>query len=381
MDIFWAAFEPSGDLFAAETLAAIREIRPDLIHCGIGLSHLMNQQADIEPAEDRFRVVGTLKAIPALFAAELYAKQIAAKARGAKIAVLVDSWGLSIRVAQRIRQISPQTRLIKLIGPQVFIYRSGRALTLARAFDHLISVSTLDRAFYQTLPLRQTYVGHPAIGRVREGDPGAVHRKTNMPPHGVRLLLLPGSRAAEIARLTPVFVETVRRAHLAAPGLQVLWAPHPSMRRNLEMHPSYSGKWGTLAPADLSQADLFAWADVALAASGTVVTEAALHKLPVIVAYRVSAMEEWLYRQLGAKAAWVSLPNLVAGAEVVPEAIQKNCNPDRLAILAIELLTNRAARTVQINALRAPLKAMGAAGGIAPAKAAAAAVLQEFSER
>lgn len=381
MDIYWAAFEPSGDLFAAETLAAIRQLRPDLIHRGVGLSHLIGQQAEIEPADDRFRVVGAFKAVHALLAAEAYAKQIAAKARGAKIAVLVDSWGLSIRIAHRIRRLSPKTRLVKLIGPQVFFYRPDRAQIVARAFDHLISVSMLDRAFYQALPLRQTYVGHPATGRVGKGDRAVVNRKTNFSSKGARLLLLPGSRTAEIASLTPVFVETVRRALLAAPGLQVLWAPHSSMRRNLEMHASYSGKWGAIAPADLSQTDLFAWADVALAASGTVVTEAALHKLPVIVAYRVSAMEEWLYRQLGAKAAWVSLPNLVAGAEVVPEAIQKNCNPDRLAILAIELLTNRAARTVQINALRAPLKAMGAAGGIAPAKAAAAAVLQEFSER
>jgi lipid-A-disaccharide synthase len=293
------------------------------------------------------------------------------------IAVLIDSWGFTLRVAARLRRLDRDLPLIKYVGPQVWASRPGRARTLARAVDHLLAIHAFDAPYFEAEGLPVTFVGNSALTLdFSLADPDRLRAQIGAQPGQPILLVLPGSRPSEIDRVLPPFADAVARLKAERPELQVVIPAAPTVAGMVKAR---AAGWAHVVEGDTAKLDAMKAATVALACSGTVTTQLALAGVPMVVAYRIGAVTYAILKGL-IRTPYATLFNIAAGAEVAPELIQDACNGPALAAEIARRLDDEALRLAQIRAQYAALDKMGR-GGPDPDDAAAEAVLQLLAER
>lgn len=357
--IFLVAAESSGDALGADLARALRDRDASLEIQGVGgplmAAQGIESQADIKGLAilgffDGLLAYARVKsAVNAAVAAILKAKPA--------VVVLIDSWGFTLRVAQGVRAKAPDIKLVKYVGPQVWATRPGRAKTLAAAVDHLICIHDFEVPFYEPFGLACTVCGHPALGRYKPGDGPALRARQGYTAKEKIILVLPGSRNAEIRRIGPT-----------------LWAAAELLDRDRDVRiitvaaNSVRDQVTAQVPAavrildESEKEDAFDAATVALAASGTVTTEVALQGTPVVVGYKLGWLTWAVARAFLFKAKYASLMNTAADAEVAPEFIQTKCTAENIAAAAAPLLDNDDAREEQIRAQDEALAKMGRGG-------------------
>lgn len=294
--------------------------------------------------------------------------------------VLIDSWGFTLRVAQRLRRLVPGLPLIKYVGPQVWASRPGRARTLAATVDHLLALHPFDAPYFERAGLATTVVGSPVMSRsFVQADAARFRSRRGIAPDAPVLLVLPGSRPGEVRRLAPVFGAGVRRLRASRPGLEVAV---PVAATVADAVRGEVARWGPpvhLVDDGPERDDALVAATVALACSGTATTELALAGAPVVVAYRLGPLTHLAARAL-VTTRWASLVNVAAQAQVMPEFIQGRATPAALALAVAARLDDPALRARQVAAQDAALDRMGR-GGPDPSDQAAGAVLAVLAAR
>jgi lipid-A-disaccharide synthase len=373
--VFLVAAESSGDALGADLARALKERDATLELHGVGgplmAAEGIASQADISGLAILGFVDGLLayarvkRAVAATVDAILKAKP--------DVVVLIDSWGFTLRLAQGVRAAAPEIKLVKYIGPQVWATRPGRAKTLAAAVDHLICIHDFEVPFYAPYGLACTVCGHPALGRYKPGDGAALRARQGFKAKEKIILVLPGSRSAEIRRIGPTLWRAaelldrdrdVRIVTVAANSVrQQVTAQVPAAVRIL---------------GEDEKEDAFAAATVALAASGTVTTEVALQGTPVVVGYKLGWITWALARAFLFKSKYATLMNVAADAEVAPEFIQTRCTAENIAGAAAPLLDSEDLREEQVRRQDEALEKMGR-GGTPAADIAADTVLKFFS--
>lgn len=247
--------------------------------------------------------------------------------------VLIDSWGYTLRVAQGVRAADPSIRLIKYVGPQVFATRPGRAATLAATVDRLLTILDFDAPYYEAHGLPVTFVGNPTLERLEAGDGTAFRARHAIPAGAPVLTVLFGSRTSEIRRMFGPFARAVARLRQRYPGLSIVIPiadpVEADLRARLENERCFNG---AVLVEETEKADAFAAADAALACSGTVVTELATAGVPTVTSYRLGWITWALARAFNLmKAKYISLVNISADAELVPELVQTRATGANLA--------------------------------------------------
>jgi len=296
------------------------------------------------------------------------------------VAVLIDSWGFTIRVARRLRQADPDLPLIKYVGPQVWATRPGRAKTLARAVDHLLTIHAFDAPFFEAAGLPVTFVGNAALSLDFSGaDPARLRTQIGAGPDDPILLVMPGSRPSEIERVLPPFEEAVRLLKAERPDLHVVVAAASTVAEAVRSRVAGWPHRAHVIEGEAAKLDAMKAATVALACSGTVTTELALAGAPMVVAYRLGPMTYALVKRL-IRTRYITLFNIAAQAFVAPELVQAECNGPALAREVALRLDDAALREAQVAAQYAALDKMGR-GGPDPSDAAAAAVLAIVAEQ
>lgn len=373
--LFIVAAETSGDRLGADLIAALRRRDPSIAFAGVGGPAMAATGVDSAIDISGLAVLGLvdgLKAYPRVVALADAATD-AAVAFDPDGVVLIDSWGFTLRVAQRLRRRGHSAKLIKYIGPQVWATRPGRAKTLAATVDHLICIHDFETPFYEPFGLPCTVCGHPALGRTETGD-GAAFRRRHDLGEGPVLLVLPGSRRSELRRTAPHLFAAAGRILAEEPQVRVVALAAASVAPGV--HAMAAGQSFPVLVVDEGEekADAFAAATVALAVSGTVTTEVALQATPVVVGYRLGWVTWALARAFLYKSPFATLMNVAAGREVAPEFIQTRCTAENLAAAALPLIRGESARAAQVSAQDAALQSMGR-GGRPAAEIAADAVL------
>jgi len=371
------AAEASGDHLGAGLIRALRaRLGADARFVGVGGARMAEEGIE-SPFDIRsLSVLGLFEGVIAWPRVVERAARTVEVARREKpeIAVLIDSWGFTLRVAHRLRGLRPAPLIIKYVAPQVWASRPGRARTLARAVDRLLSIHAFDAPLFEREGLAVTFVGNPALARDFSGaDPAALRARIGARPGDPIVLVLPGSRLAEIDRLLPRFEAAVARLKAGRPGLHVLVAGAETVAG--EVAARVAG-WPMRAHAILGEParlEAMRTATVALACSGTVTTELALAGCPMVVAYRLGTITHAVARHL-IRTPFITLINVAAGRLVVPEFIQDAATGEALAGELARRLDDRALREGQIAAQNAALDIMR--GGIDdPVGAAADAVI------
>jgi len=226
--IMLVAAEASGDALGAGLMRALRRrLGEGVRFVGVGGARMaaegLNSPFDIAELSILGWVEG-LKAYPRVVARADETAALAAREQP-DAAVLIDSWGFTLRVAQRLRRQNPGQKLIKYVGPQVWASRPNRARTLAKTVDHLLSILAFDAPYFEQAGLKVTPVGNPTLAKdFLSADPHWLREALGAAPEAPILLVLPGSRRSEITRLMGPFGDAVARLKAGRPNLHVVLA-------------------------------------------------------------------------------------------------------------------------------------------------------------
>jgi lipid-A-disaccharide synthase len=377
--IFLIAGEESGDRLGAALIAALRDRTQGRVRfSAVGGEHMAAQGVpSLFPLGD-LAIVG-FTAIPPKLPLILRRIREAADAVAAEkpdALVIIDSPDFTHRVARRVRKRAPGIPIVDYVCPSVWAWRPGRAKAMRAYVDHVLCLLPFEPEALKRLDGPPgTYVGHPLIERVNELRPNAAEaeRRTGEPPV---LLVLPGSRSGEIRRLSTIFGAA---AGMVGEKIGALEVVVPAVPRLADVVRAAVRKWPVSArvmaePAEKPAA--FRIARAALSKSGTSTLELALAGIPMVTAYKVSAPEAVAARLL-IKVESVILANLVLGERVVPEFLQRDCTPERLAAALLPLLSETPERQRQVDAFRRFDVLMGIGMGL-PSSHAAAVVLDHL---
>jgi lipid-A-disaccharide synthase len=377
LKIMLVAAEASGDALGASLAKALRARLGDRVtFVGVGGAKMAEQgvQSPFDIAQlSILGIVESLKAYPRAMARLKDTVALAAREKP-DVAVLIDSWGFNIRLAHALRKLDPDLPLVKYVAPQVWAYRAGRARSLAKSVDLLLSIQPMDKPYFDAAELDSVFVGNSALAkRFDHADGARLRAAVGASTSDPILLVLPGSRPSEIERVMPAFEDAVRRLKADRPELVIVV---PAAYTVAEAVKARVAGWPFRAHVIEDEGlkdDAFVAGDVALACSGTVTTELALAGRPMVVGYKTSAVTYALVKLL-MKPRWITLLNIAADKAVAPELIQDACEGEALAREVERLLDDPALRTAQAAEQDAALNKMGR-GMPDPSEAAADALL------
>jgi lipid-A-disaccharide synthase len=365
--ILVSAGDASGDAHTADLVVALRERLPDACFFGVGGTAMQRAGVDILVPQREIAVGGlveVLGVIPRVLAAWRTVRAAVRRERPA-LAVLVDTPDFNIPLARRLRRLG--VPVLYYIAPQVWAWRTGRVRKLARRVDRMAVILPFEVDVFAAAGPPVEFVGHPLVERLRAfreaHDRAGARRALGLEADRPVVLLLPGSRRNEIAGCLGLFLESVRALHAAEPRVQVVVAVAPTVEEaDLGARIAAAGLPDALplriVPGRTHEAMVAA--DVALAKPGTVTVEAVLLGCPLVVAGRGNPLSAAIMRRI-VRVPSFTLANLMAGMPVVPEFLQENADPERIAAALGELLAGPA-RALQLARFDAVTRRLGRGG-------------------
>jgi lipid-A-disaccharide synthase len=374
--IFLVAGEESGDRLGAALIAAIRQrCADDVTVTGVGGQTMAAQgMVSLYPI-DELAIVGLGMAgkLP-LFLRRIRQAAAAVVAARPDVLVIIDSPEFTHRVARRVRAKAPDIPIINYVSPSVWAWRPWRARAMRGHVDHVLALLPFEPAAHAELggpPC--TFVGHPlseSVAQLRP-DVSEAQRRLADPPI---VLMLPGSRRGELRHMLPIFAEAIERLAALTGPIELVVPAVAHLGQHIR---AVASTWPVpprvvTDPAEKLAA--FRTARAALAKSGTVTLELALAGIPMVTAYKVSQVEEFIARRM-IRVPSVILANLVLGENVVPELLQDECTPAALADAMVPLLRDTPDRRRQVEAF-ARLDGIMEIGSARPSERAADIVLE-----
>ncbi len=360
--IFLIAGEASGDQLGADLMASLKDLQ-NVRFAGIGGERMQAQGLQsLFPMEELsiMGIFGILRNLPRLLQRLRLTVSTIIKMKP-DVVVTIDAPEFSFRVMKQLHKLSLRPCLIHYVAPTVWAWRPGRARKVAQFLDHLLCLYPFEPPYFEKYGLRSTFVGHPVAEEAFEKS----KRDSNL------LCVLPGSRRSEVETLLPIFKEMVALLKKDFCDLKVvvptLSSVEPLVRQGVENWPCEV----QVVVGDDARKDAFQKASVALAASGTVALQLSAACLPFIIAYKIGTISGWLARIL-IKTPWVCMVNVLLNKQAIPELLQENCTPEKLASAVGHLLRGKDARAHQEKAMDEAIALLKA-----PPERAAKVVLEE----
>jgi lipid-A-disaccharide synthase len=376
LEIFLVAAEESGDRLGAALMKALRQRSTAPVRfSGVGGREMAAAGLDSLFPIDDFSIIG-FAAIPGRLpriVRHMAQTVRAVLARRPHALVIIDSPAFTLRVARYAHWFDRSIPIIDYVSPSVWAWRAGRARAMSAYIDHVLALLPFEPDVHRSLggpPC--SYVGHPLIDEVAKLRPNETEarRRSSDPPI---VLAMPGSRSSEVARLAGIFGETLARVAERTGPIEVVL---PTVPHLLAQVTDATSTWPIKPRIVVEAADKQAAlrvARAALAKSGTTTLELAVAGVPMVAAYKVAPLEAAVIRRLVRVPSYI-LANLVLGQNVVPELVQEECTPQRLAGALTPLLGDTPERRRQVEAF-ATLDAIMEIGSRTPAARAADIVL------
>ena len=332
------AGEASGDILGGRLMAAIREREPNARFVGVGGETMAAEGLDSLAPLDALAVNGfkdPLLRLPSLYRLLRRLRQrFVAEPMDAVVGVDFNVFNLMLERAVKKRGIPTA----HYVSPSVYFWRQGRIKRIAKAADVVLALYPFEPALYDQRGGRAVFVGHPLADEIDPDDgseaaQSRARQALEVTTEGKVIALLPGSRRSEIDFLGKLFLDAAALLDEAFPGAVFLIpmprpAVHEAMRAVLAAHPR--GKELAVRLVAGQSRTVIAAADMVLAKSGTATLETMLLRRPMAVSYRLGAVSAWLVLRLK-KSDFVALPNILAGEALVPELLQEDAEPHRLA--------------------------------------------------
>lgn len=340
MLIGFVAGEASGDLLAAPVIGALRERLPGVACAGIAGERMIDAGATAWWHVRELSVRGyaeVIRELPRLLRLRgaLRTRLLAAHPA---VVVGVDSPDFNLRLEMQLRAAGVPT--VHYVSPSIWAWRPQRIEKIRRAADRVLLVFPFEQKIYDDAGVAATYVGHPLASSIpQQTDAASARARLGLPIDGPVVALLPGSRRAEVEHIGPPFIEAAALMSRREPRLRfVLPVADPRLRPLLAPALDAAGAAADrIALYDGRSHDCLEAADGVLVASGTATLETALFGKPMVIAYRMPTISYWIMRQMGTLT-FVGLPNILAGEGLVPELLQHDATPRRLADALLAML-------------------------------------------
>ena len=335
------AGEASGDILGAGLMKGLRNLGIEVSFSGIGGPHMEKEGLTSLVPMERLSVMGLvepLKRLPELLRIRKQFYQTL-KNDPPDVFVGIDSPDFNLDLEKRVKALGIPT--VHYVSPSVWAWRQGRIRKIKQAVDLILALFPFEEAFYKTHGVPVCCTGHPLADEFPlVPDITAAREGLDLDQEDKVLAVLPGSREGEVQRLAPVFLDTVRLCNKQWPGLKTfIPCANPQRKKQIDsiLKQSFSDLDVTLIDGHSRQ--VMTAADCLLMASGTASLEGMLLKKPMVVAYRMAPISYAIISRM-LKAPYISLPNLLAEKELVPEILQNDVRPDRLFAEILRLLNS-----------------------------------------
>jgi lipid-A-disaccharide synthase len=370
--ILLVAGDASGELHAAALARELRAVLPGVRLLGLGGAEMEKEGVEIVVDQHELAVGGLVEVARDLGRTVRAWRRLGRALRESRpdLAVLVDSPDFCIPFARRARRAG--VPVLYFVSPQVWAWRSYRIRKIARRVDRLAAIFPFEPRVYAGTGLPVEFVGHPLLDRIpppRAADRADARRRLALPAEGLAVALLPGSRRNELRASLPLQLGAARLLREAEPGLEAVLALAPSIPREvldaqLDAEPAARGL--PLRIVEGATYDAVRAADAVIAKPGTGTLEVALLGTPMVVAARANPLSAAIARRV-VRVPSFAMVNLIAGEAVVPELIQEEARPERIAAAVLELLRGPAgpAQRRRLAEVRARLGGGGAARRVA----------------
>jgi lipid-A-disaccharide synthase len=369
--VYLIAGEQSGDVLGARLMRAIRARRPDVAFAGIGGSAMAEQGLTSLFPIRALSLMGLLEILPKIFELRTLLKQTVAdiQARAPDVLVTIDSPGFTLRVLRALQLTA--VKRAHYVAPQVWAWRENRVKHYPGLWDELLCLLPFEPAFFARHGLPGRFVGHPVLESGADTGNGDRFRSRHaISADETVVTIMPGSRQTEVSRLLPILEETIRLLpDRIVPVIPLAGPVEEVVRQRAQSWP--------IRPILVSDAedkhDAFAASAAALTKSGTSTLELALANVPMLVTYRVNPVSHLVAKQM-IKVKYASIVNLLLDRPVVPELLQYDSRPDRLAAELHRLINDKAAVALQRQGFAEALAMLRLPSGT-PSECAADAVL------
>jgi lipid-A-disaccharide synthase len=359
--ILMVAGEVSGDLHGALLAEAILRIDPEVQFFGIGGEHLERVGVKLLYHAQSLSVVGITEVffkIRSILKALRRLKQSLDQERPDLI-ILIDFPDFNLRVARMAyRRDIP---VLYYISPQVWAWRSGRVKSIARWVKKMVVLFPFEVPFYEAAGVDVEWVGHPLLDIVKPSlSKEEALQRFGLDPHLKTIGLLPGSRIHEVKRLLPSMIDSINLLQKEMSDLQFIIPLAPGISKET------LSPWMRNISVPVKVVEGFTYevmnlSELLITASGTATLEGAILQKPMVIVYKVSLLSYWIGRAL-IQVDHIGLANLVAGKEIVPELIQKEATPQRIAEEALRILRDPILRRHITESMEKASKKLGEPG-------------------
>lgn len=338
--LFFSAGESSGDQHAANVFLEIKKHRLDIR--GIGMGGNKMRQAGIEICYDSSNigvigVVEVLKHYGEIRRALKLMQQVLLNERP-DLLICVDYKEFNFKLATFAKQHG--IKVLFYVSPQVWAWRPGRVVKYGKVIDMMAVIFPFETQYYEAEKVPVRYVGHPSVDKVhplrsKEEDLQLFGLNPQQPIVG----LLPGSRMNEIRRMLPVMLEAAEKIFDANTDTQFILPQADSVTDEL-LSDYLNSTFVTVQVIKNQPYDVMQCCDAIMTTSGTATLEIALLNVPMVIAYKLSPLTYFLGKML-VNIAFIGLPNIIAGKQIVTELIQNDAIPKNLVLEINHLLTDK----------------------------------------
>lgn len=347
--IAMVAGEISGDILGAGLIQSIRKRYPNASFEGIGGPLMLEQGFKSHVPMERLSVMGLVEVLGRIF--ELIGIRRRLKKHFIKtrpdvfIGIDAPDFNLGLELALRKKGIKTG----HYVSPSVWAWRQKRVFKIARAVDLMLTLFPFEAKFYKAHQVAVKFVGHPLADLIPiRIDKNSAREKLNIHANGKIVALLPGSRGGEIAYIGQSFLDAARWLYQHDSNIQFLLPyVNEARKEQLEALIVEHAKDLPITLINGQSRDVMAASDVVVLASGTATLEAMLLKRPMVVAYKVSRITHYIMKRL-LKAPFISLPNLLANKELVPELLQDNARADLIGQSVLDRLDEEKSKEMRV---------------------------------
>ncbi len=340
MRLAMVAGEASGDLLAGLLLDGLRRRWPELQTMGIGGPRMLAHGFDAWWPHDKLAVRGYVEVLKHYREISAIRDRLAERILQERPSAFigVDAPDFNLGLEKRLKQAGIKT--VHFVCPSIWAWRGGRAKKMAASVDHVLCLFPFEPELLHRHAVAATFVGHPLADAIPLLPPRQASRAALGLSDSERVVaVLPGSRRSEIQYIAPRFLQAVALLHRQQPALRFVLPVAPGLRELLEPLVALHAPAAPLQLVDGQSHSVLAACDVTLIASGTATLEAALFKQPMVIGYNMHALSWQLMKRMKYQP-WVGLPNILCRDFVVPELLQDDCQPARLAAALSQWLDN-----------------------------------------